>query len=426
MFKKFSTVALIAVFAVVFVFGLAGPNVAQAADSPSLGVASSFAVLAGTAVTNVPTSDITGNVGLSPAAGSKITGLTQAQVTGTIYTANAAGPAGSVVNPVALTTAKTDLSGAYDDLSAGDNADAHCRLNDAGNTNGILPSGTDLGTFGTTPGILPSGLYCTNGSFTLANGDGVDLTLTGDGPWVFRTGSELTISNGASVIVATGSVCDVWWGVGSSATLGTTTAFVGNILALTSISMATGATLDGRALASTGAVTLQSNTINNTCPGAGGALHATLRVIKDVENDDGDDQHADDFTLYVKSSGTDVAGSPALGVASPGRTYLLAAGTYVVSEDEDSAYNQSFSGACDSDGNVTLANGQTKTCTITNDDRKDTDKSAEHEKATPTPTLPAAGIGPEDQSGTPWNIIIPTEIFIALFSFYLARKKLTI
>ena len=427
MFKKFSTVVLIVVFALVFVFGLAGPNVAQAATSPSLGVASSFAVLAGTAITNVPSSSITGNVGLKPAAGSNYAGLTAAEVTGTIYAVDATGPAGSVVNPVALNTAKIDLSAAFDALSTGtNNADANCRLNDAGNTNGILQSGTDLGTFGATPGILPSGLYCTNGYFTLANDAGVDLTLTGDGPWIFRTGTTLTTSSGSSVTVEDDNVCDVWWGVGSSATLCTTTEFVGNILAYASISMNTGATLDGRALASTGAVTLQSNTINNTCSGAGATLHATLRVVKDVENDDGDDQHADDFTLYVKSSGTDVAGSPALGVALPGRTYLLAAGTYVVSEDEDSAYNQSFSGACDSDGNVTLANGQTKTCTITNDDKKDTYKSAEHEKATPAPTLPAAGIGPQDQSGTPWNIIIPTEIFIALFSFYLALKKLAI
>jgi hypothetical protein len=201
--------------------------------------------------------------------------------------------------------------------------------------------------------------------------------------------------------------------------------FKGNILALQSITMNTGATLTGRALARNGAVTLESNTINNTCSAAT-TLHATLRVVKDVENDDGDDQHADDFTLYVKSSGTDVAGSPALGVASPGRTYLLAAGTYVVSEDEDSAYNQSFSGACDSDGNVTLANGQTKTCTITNDDRKDTDKSAEHKKTTPAPTLPAAGIGPQENN-TPWNIVIPVGILMLVsISLVMVKRKRTI
>jgi hypothetical protein len=73
--------------------------------------------------------------------------------------------------------------------------------------------------------------------------------------------------------------------------------------------------------------------------------------------------------MHVKLSGTDVAGSPAAGTAAPGTPYSLAAGNYNVSEDANTAYTQSFSGDCDSSGNVTLASGNDKTCTITNDDR---------------------------------------------------------
>lgn len=79
-----------AVLAVAFLLGLSG-LVAHAATSPGLGTAASFSILAGTEITNVPTSVITGNVGLSPAAGSNYTGLTAAQVTGTIYAVDATG-----------------------------------------------------------------------------------------------------------------------------------------------------------------------------------------------------------------------------------------------------------------------------------------------------------------------------------------------
>ncbi|MDP9073139.1 MAG: ice-binding family protein, partial [Actinomycetota bacterium] len=86
---------------------------ASAATTVQLGTASPFAVLAGSAVTDVPTSAITGNVGLSPAAGSFYAGLTQAEVTGTIYATDATGPGGAVNNPALLTTAKNDLTTAY-------------------------------------------------------------------------------------------------------------------------------------------------------------------------------------------------------------------------------------------------------------------------------------------------------------------------
>lgn len=108
---------------------------------------------------------------------------------------------------------------------------------------------------------LAPGVYCAD-EFTLSG----TLTLTGSGVWVFRSAATLITSGTANVVG--GTACDVWWQVPSSATLGSNTSLKGNILALTSISMVTGASLTGRALARNGAVTLQSNTINQSCSSA--------------------------------------------------------------------------------------------------------------------------------------------------------------
>ncbi|MDP2586674.1 MAG: hypothetical protein Q8P32_02790 [Candidatus Komeilibacteria bacterium] len=105
--------------------------------------------------------------------------------------------------------------------------------------------------------------------------------------------------------------------------------------------------------------------VNATCAGA---EPATLNVIKAVTNDNGGSATASSFNLYVKLDGANVVGSPAAGAATPGTSYSLDAGTYVVSEDINALYTQSFSGDCDAGGNVTLAPGDDKTCTITNND----------------------------------------------------------
>lgn len=216
----------------------------QAATSPSLGQADSFVVLAGEAVTNVPTSVISGDIGLSPAAGTFYdAGVTTAQVSGTIYAVDASGPAGAAGNnPTLVNQAKTDWTSAYNALSAGDNA--ACSGEDYGAVTKDLVGLT-----------LVPGVYCAN-AFELSG----TLTLSGSGVWIFRSAATL-VTSGTANIVGGGDACDIWWKVPSSATLGTNTSLKGNILASTSISMATGASLTGRVLASTGAVTLDSNTI---------------------------------------------------------------------------------------------------------------------------------------------------------------------
>ncbi len=225
------------------------PKLSFAASSPDLGEAKSFAVLGGTAVTNVPTSIVTGDVGLSPAAGSYYSGLNTSEVTGTIFAPDSSGPDGTIGNdPTMLSLAKSDLVTAYNALALGSNSDANCEVGYQFGSGNVDLSGQSL-----APGV-----YCAD-TFTLSG----TLTLTGSGVWVFRSAATLVTSGTANIVG--GNACNVWWQIPSSATLGTNTSLIGNILALTSISMNTGATLSGRALARNGAVSLQSNSINQSC-----------------------------------------------------------------------------------------------------------------------------------------------------------------
>lgn len=205
------------------------------ATSPNLGAAESFSILAGSEITNIPDSSISGDVGLSPAAGSNIAGLTALEVGGTIYVVDATGPADSVENPGLLTDAKSGLTTAFDNL------DQDCTTTYAGVQ--------DLVGLSLEPGV-----YCAD-AFELSG----TLTLSGSGVWIFNSASTLITSGAANVVGD--NPCDVWWRVESSATLGTNTSLIGNILAYNSIAIQTGASLNGRALAEIGAVTLDQVTI---------------------------------------------------------------------------------------------------------------------------------------------------------------------
>ena len=228
---------------------------ASAAQTVQLGTATPFAVLAGTAVTDVPTSSITGDVGLSPAAGTNYAGLTQAEVTGTIYSTDGTGPAGNVNNPALLTTAKNDLTTAYvaaagqppvTTFTAGDN---------------------QLGGQTLVPGVYAFGAAST-ANLTASS----PLVLNGEGDtnavFVFQASSSLVTASNSVVQLENGAqACNVFWQVGSSATLNSASTFVGTIMALTSATLNAGATVQGRVLARNGAVTLDANTITipTTC-----------------------------------------------------------------------------------------------------------------------------------------------------------------
>jgi hypothetical protein len=204
------------------------------ADSVNLGTAGSYAVLAGTTVTNTGPTVLNGDLGVSP--GTAVTGFPPGKVHGTINAANAA-----------AAQAQKDLTTAYNQAKG---------LSSTANL-----TGQDLGGKLLTPGV-----YTFNSSAQLTG----TLTLKGKpgALFVFQINSTLTTASASSVIFInslTGKPMtdkNIFWQVGSSATLGTTTSFEGNILALTSISLNTGATIKcGSALAQTAEVSLQSNTI---------------------------------------------------------------------------------------------------------------------------------------------------------------------
>ena len=238
-----------------------GPAGAQAVG---LGTAESFAVLAGTTVTNTGPTQISGNVGVSP--GTAVVGFPPGIVTnGTIHAANAE-----------AAQAQADLTTAYNDA--------------AGRT--CTPVNPELGNQVLGPGVYCATTLAITGTLTL------DAQGNPDAVFIFQAGSTLITASGSRVELINGAnPCNVFWQVGSSATLGTNSVFVGTILALTSITANTGAVVTGRLLARNGAVTLDSNTITRplcaptttttaptttapttTAPGAGGGLAKTSEI----------------------------------------------------------------------------------------------------------------------------------------------------
>jgi hypothetical protein len=219
---------------------LTQPALATGPAPVDLGSASNFTILAGSAVTATGGGTNTGDIGLSPAAGSFITGLTTNQVHGIIYAVDGSGPAGSVVDPGLLTAAKNDLTTAYTN-AAGRPVDSTVatELGGTTRTSGVYDSAS--GTFGIT-GILT-----------------LDAAGDPDAVFIFKMATTLTTASAGTVALINGAQAkNIFWQVGSSATLGTYSVFKGTIMAQASITMNTGSTIDGRALARTEAVTFDS------------------------------------------------------------------------------------------------------------------------------------------------------------------------
>ncbi|MFA5248677.1 MAG: ice-binding family protein [Patescibacteria group bacterium] len=333
------------VIALALTLGLTGPSSVFAATAPSLGAAASFAVLGATTVTNTGSSTLSGDLGLSP----------NTSITGFFGTTANEGPGVLNTGTVHQTDgvaaqAQIDTTAAYASL------DQICPLaNDL--------SGQDLGGKILTPGV-----YCFSSSAGLTGTLTLDAQGDPNAVWVFKVGTTLTTGPSSSVVFTNSGSgtpgCNVFWRVGTAATLDSSTAFVGTIIADTqAITLVTSASLYGRAISRVAAVTLDTNAIAvPVCVAtfvSGPQNEGTINVVKTVINDNGGTKTVADFPLFV--NGVSV-------VSGATNIFSAPAPRYNVTETVNPNYVGTFSGDCDANGGVNLVPGDNKFCIITNDD----------------------------------------------------------
>lgn len=212
-----------------------------------LGAAGDFAILAKSGISSVPSSSITGDIGVSPAAASFITGFSltadpsnvfasSPQVVGSVYASDYAPP-----TPADLTTAIEDMELAFTDAA------------------GRAPDVTELGAGNIGGMTLEPGVYKW-GTGLLIPTD-VELSGSGTDVWIFQIGQDLTMSSGASIALSGGALPEnVFWQVAGLVEIGTTAHCEGVVLTQTSVTLGTGASINGRLLAQT-AVSLDGNTV---------------------------------------------------------------------------------------------------------------------------------------------------------------------
>jgi len=328
--KIFSKVSVV-VLALAFMLGLTG--LTRAATTVDLGTVGNFAVLAGSTLTNTGSSVITGNLGLSP--GTSVTGFPPGTISGIQYVANST-----------AVQAQTDLTTAY---------------NNAAGQTPVSTVPTELGGTTKTAGVYDSaaGTFGITGTLTL------DAQGNSNAVFIFKTASTLITAGASNVSLVNGAqACNVFWQVGSSATLGANSTFKGNILALTSATLTTGANVEGRVLARNGAVTLDTNTVTKaTC-----AAPSTP-------------------TTPSATSTPAVTPTPTPTPTSTSTSTLSVTSTSIPAP--------------------------TSTTSVTS-------------TPTPVPTLPNTGIAPDEKS-TPWNIAIPASMLLLVsISLAIVLRKRTI
>jgi Ice-binding-like/Prealbumin-like fold domain len=349
------------------------PGSAFAVEAPlTMGTSSAYALLSYEQTTSNTPSSVSGNAGVHIGVGAA------ASHTGTISGYDTEDVSISGVGP------------ATDALSAASSALADSR------------AGTDLLAVELGSRTLNAGAY----SHSTLEINGV-LTLDGQGAsdsvFIFRSTSTLVTGSASSVNLINGAqACNVYWQIGSSATLGSTSSFSGHLIASTTISAETGVNVMGQLIATTGGITLLSTTVtNNGCttpvvapvppvapvvtpvapvvtpvapvvtpvapvvtpvaPVVTPEVYvapATLRVVKLVNNSHGRTSTPGDFIIHVTKNGIEVPSSPMNGISGAGRSYSLQPGTYILFEEPVDKYRGEWSGDITPGGTVTLSAGQ--------------------------------------------------------------------
>ena len=320
------------------VLGLLGPIAVQAATTPSLGSAASYAVLAGTYTNSSGATTVTGDIGFTTPPATTPLGIHTNYGSGAPYPA-----AHSTDAPAALSILNLELP---------------CTFNFPG---GPIDVSTD-GPNGAT-GVYTAGIYCSTGAMNIGVGG---ITLNGPGTFIFRATGALTSTTGSTVTLGAGvSACDVFWTATAATSLANLTHFEGTIIDnANAITVGANTTMTGRAI-SLGAGTVSTgSTVTITAPtcaavSLGGSSRgpSTITIVKTVINGNGGTKTVADFPLFVN-------GIPVVSGAT--NVFPAPAGVYRVTETADPNYARSFSGDCDATGGIALNPGNTNICVLTN------------------------------------------------------------
>lgn len=403
------------------------PGTASALEAPlSLATASTYGVLANAGVTTATPSNITGSAGANIGVG------VGGAPTGTLSTS------GVVTVGGAALTALVSASSALADVRSG------------------TSTLTELGSRTLVAGAYTGGELAVNGTLTL------DGAGSADSVFIFRAASTLVTGVSSSVVLINGAqACNVYWQVGSSATLGASSTMTGHVIAQASISTGATSVVNGQLIAVTGAVTLGGTTIvNNGCtsapvvvtppvvtppvvtppvvtsaeivpvvePAPAIVATGTLRIVKRVMNVFGGQATASSFIIHVRQNGLEVAGSPASAVEGDGRTYILEPGNYILSEERTNGYRGLWSGKISTGGTISLAAGEDLTVVRTNYDMNPTDDTTEvvtpAPTATPEPTVDGGKL--PDTSSPWWNLLLLGGGLVAISGVgFTSRKFIT-
>ena len=407
------------------IYVIVPPSISAAATKVDLSSASSFGVLGALGVTNAGPTVITGTAG-------NLIGTTGA----IIVTGFPPGTAGAIHNNDATTISAM--------MSANTAATAALAQPSVAHT--LVPS-ESVGPGAYALGTLP----VLTGTLTLNGGGDANsvFIFTTNGAFMTASSSAVNLINGAQA-------GNVFWRVGGTVTLGANSKFAGHLVASSTVTALTGAAIVGSLISQTDAISLNSNTIindlatpavppvvvppvvvppvvvppvvvppvveeNSNLPGTKG----TINVITIVNNTYGGTATPADFTLALRHHAVDVLGSPAMGMATPGRSYLVNPGTYVLTQAVNTMfpnYIQSFDIVGKSTQTIVLAPGQSITITETNNQLPPL--TAPGTEPTPPPLPPTETGGTLPKTGSPWyNFLLLGVVGMALSGVVLGFRK---